>query len=212
MAGYRHKWFPLYDKLVHLFLGVRATGRFACTGMQRSEGEEEDTENDSSSQELINSALPPQDMNFVMIDPALQHNLDSIEPTFDWQFWLASPPSSQSSNSAPSTSRLRCQHNESPSPTSHKRPRNSRSSFSSEAATLADANKKAVYWRAHRVLSKQERAVYILELNYGDSDQYSTDNMVKTVYLFQDWSKACVFLGLSAGIVCDAWLRGLLDM
>ena len=68
---------------MHLCLGGRATGRPARTGIQRSEGEEEHTENDSSSQELINSALPPQDMNFVMIDPALQQNLDSMEPTFD---------------------------------------------------------------------------------------------------------------------------------
>ena len=35
---------------------------------------------------------------------------------------------------------------------------------------------------------------------------------MKTVCLFQDRSKACVFLELSAAIVCDAWLRGLLDM
>jgi len=77
---------------------------------------------------------------------------------------------------------------------------------------LADANKKAVYRRTHGVLSKQERAIHILEPNYGHGNRYSMDNMLKTVCLFQDRSKACVFLGLSASIVCDAWLKGLLDM
>jgi len=85
---------------------------------------------------------------------------------------------------------------------SRKRPRNSHSSLSSLAATLADANEKAVFQRTHGVLSKQERAVHILEQDY--CDRYSTDDMVKAVCLFQDRSKACVFLGLSAGIVRDA--------
>ena len=93
---------------------------------------------------------------------------------------------------------------------SRKRPRNSRSSLSSLAATLADANEKDVYQRTHGVFLKQERAVHILAQDYGD--RYSTDNMVKAVCLFQDRSKACVFLVLSGGIVRDAWLRGQLDM
>jgi len=70
--------------------------------MQQSEAEEEETENDSSSQELINSAFPSPDMNFAIIDPALLHNLDPIEPMFDGQFRSASPPSSQSQCSQPS--------------------------------------------------------------------------------------------------------------
>ena len=193
-----------------LFLGVRATGRFARTRMQRSEAEEEETENDSSSQVLINSALQSQDMNFAMIDPALLHNLDPIEPMFDGQFRSAYPPSSQSSNLAPSTSGLRHQRNESPGPTSRKCPRNSHSSLSSLAATLANANEEAVYQRTNGVLSKQEHAVHILEQDYGD--RYFTDDMVKAVCWFQDRSKTWVFLGLSASIVRDAWLRGQLDM
>jgi len=80
--------------------------------MQRSEAKEEETVNDSSSQELINSAFPSQDMNFAMIDPTLLHNLDPIEPMFDGQFRSASPPSSQSSNPAPSISGLKHQRNE----------------------------------------------------------------------------------------------------
>jgi len=65
---------------------------------------------------------------------------------------------------------------------SRKRPSNSHSSLSSLTATLADANEEAVYQRTHGVLSKQERAVHILEQDYGD--RYSTDDMVKAVCLF----------------------------
>lgn len=194
-----------------MFLGIRATGRFARTGSQLSQAEEEEGWRQSLSQDLLNSGSNSQEEDLGLIDPALFGDLDALE--------FASEPSSQSPhpafthtpNAIPiATPRPRHQREESPSPATHKRPRNSRSSLASLASTMAEANEEEIYQRTHGVPSKQERAVGILEADYGN--RYSTDDMVKAVCLFQDRSKTCVFLGLSAGLVRDAWLRGQLDM
>ena len=163
---------------------MRATGRFACTGAQRSQVEEEELERESLLQESINSVTHSQDLDFGNIDSVLLNYQNHLElPIGD----LSPAPLSSSSQTQVIELQASIQkhaYDESPSFASNKHLRNNHSYLSLLSTSLAEANQEAIYQRTHGILSKQECVVHIIQQDYGN--RYSTEHMVKAVCLFQD--------------------------
>ena len=91
---------------------------------------------------------------------------------------------------------------ETPGPSSRKRIRRTKTTQVSLSTALNEATDEAVYQWEEGIPSKHERDIKILEEYYAD--KLTLEEMVKVVCLFEDRSKACVFLGLSGGAVRDA--------
>jgi len=197
--------------LASLFLGVRASGQYACTASIRSQVEEGQESNADSSDAFQVSQSHSVDDLSILFDIDSQSGLgeeaSSSRPNFNTMLLEDQTPlrrqrSASDSLDQPSVSTALHEA----TPPRRKRLRATKVAQSSLTTALSQATSEAVHQREHGIPSKHERAIKILEECY--SDKLTIDEMVKAVSLFEDGAKAWVFIALSAGIIRDAWLRG----